>query len=228
MSNGSVQESLSVPLLGVESPDTFSAEDATLPLTSSSPTSSSPPPLVVQFTWLDSLIVWFISPALLSLDFTIAFWLEPQRTQGLHPPLIYCSIVMFMLAAYLFRRTMEDMQVTSVWFILLPELSMDIVLTLVLFNQVVWAVVTLLVSILLLSTTVVGYSVTVLLQSSPKGRLATEWGDLPENHSNTTNDDDDDDAQQQQRRHGVLVYQGPMLDRTVQSNEQEETQLLIV
>jgi len=153
MTTCSVQESLSVPLLGVEPDDncfsdqqnltklTHNNTAATATATATTPPPAAaktpPPPAVFQFTWLDSLIVWFISPTLLSLDFSIAFWLEPQRTQGLHPTMVYTSIVMFMLAAYLFRRTMEDMHVTRVMVILLPELAMDIVLTLVLFNQVV-------------------------------------------------------------------------------------------
>lgn len=112
-------------------------------------------------TCCDSFILWLVLPALLFVQFAIAFRLEDQQhpaaddhhhhysIHNLEWSTVNYSIVLFVLSSYLFRRTLQETVAccnettssrfffSSTFLFLLPEIIMDLLLALVLFGQVV-------------------------------------------------------------------------------------------
>jgi hypothetical protein len=105
----------------------------------------------------DSLVTGIVVPVLLWLDFVLA------QHPALSLAAVTVTVAMFVISSYLFRKTMQDLRVESLPLLLLPEIVMDVVLVLVLFDQVVVAFFFLLTSILVLATVVVVNSAYVLL-----------------------------------------------------------------
>jgi hypothetical protein len=107
-------------------------------------------------------------PALLFLQFGISFYylLPVDATTGLSWRVVNCSIIFFVLSAHLFRQSARDCNLTNSAVLLLPEILMDIILGLVLFDKVVVALLFMLVSILALAVFVVLSSVRALIVTS--------------------------------------------------------------
>jgi hypothetical protein len=127
----------------------------------------------------DTVIIWIILPCLLLSQFGMAFVLHDESTAHLSWPICNFSIFLFCVTAWLFRHACADhhtqqqaQQVSSdgdvdknsthsdisplpVLLLLAPEICMDIILALVLFNQVELGFVAMLISMLLLSGFVV-------------------------------------------------------------------------
>lgn len=104
----------------------------------------------------DTVIIWVILPCLLLSQFGMAFLLHDENTAHLSWPICNFSIFLFCITAWLFRHACADSKMkTPVLWLLAPEISMDIVLALVLFNQVELGFITLLASMLVLSGFVV-------------------------------------------------------------------------
>lgn len=153
-------QDLTQPLLAVETG--YEASTPTVALDEPEPVPA------YRFTWCDSLIVWVVLPGLLWLDFAMAFALEPETVAVLNWKTVNLSFVMFMIASYLYRKTIEDLQIDRVLVVLLPEIIMDAVLLAVLLGHIVGAFLLLLVSILFLASVVVINSVMVLCQGEPE------------------------------------------------------------
>jgi hypothetical protein len=115
--------------------------------------------------WFNNFVVLIILPALLFLQFGMAFSDSPvEGTTGLQWSVVNSNIVMFVITAGLYRQAVQDFQMTcSVALLLLPEILMDAVLGLVLFGQVVPAFLLLISSMLCLAIFVVANSIRVLV-----------------------------------------------------------------
>jgi hypothetical protein len=103
-----------------------------------------------------------VLPALLLSQFGMVFWLHDERTAHLSRTIFNLSIGLFVVTAWLYRHACADARVESLLILLLPEILMDVVLGLVLFNQVALGYMVLLGSMLTLSTFVVGSTTMVL------------------------------------------------------------------
>jgi hypothetical protein len=114
--------------------------------------------------WFNNSVVLIILPALLFLQFGMAFSRNPvQGTTGLQLSVVNSNIVMFVITAALYRRAVQEMTTCSVQLLLLPEIIMNVVLGLVLYGQVVPAFLILLSSMLCLAVFVVANSIRVLV-----------------------------------------------------------------
>jgi hypothetical protein len=112
-------------------------------------------------------VIWIVLPALLYLQFGMAFCLSPvEATTGLSWSVVNYSIVLFVVTTFLFRQSARDCDLTGTAVLLLPEILMDIILGLVLFDKVVAAFLFMLVSMLVLAVFVVLSSVHVLIVTS--------------------------------------------------------------
>ena len=108
-----------------------------------------------------------VIPALLFHQFGMAFCLSPvEATTGLSWSVVNCSILLFFVSAHFFQQSARDCDLTSSAVLLLPEIIMDIILGLVIFNKVVAAFLFMPVSKLVLAVFVVLSSVHVLIVTS--------------------------------------------------------------
>ena len=104
------------------------------------------------FSLCDAVLGWVVLPLLLFVQFYMAFASQAQNdTLTLNQARVYYSIVLFVVASCLFRRTCSDQKIKSTLVLVLPEIAMDAVLLLILVNQVDAAYLTLLGSLLALS-----------------------------------------------------------------------------
>jgi hypothetical protein len=88
--------------------------------------------------WWGNFVSSVALPALLLLQFGMAFFRTPvQGTTGLPWSFVNFTIVMFVITAALYHRTVQDCQITCLVAHFLPEILMDIVLGLVLYGHVV-------------------------------------------------------------------------------------------
>jgi hypothetical protein len=88
--------------------------------------------------WGKNLASLAILPALLFLQFGVTFSMSPvQDTTGLKLSLVNYSIVILVITVALYRRALDECQITCMVATLLPEILMDTVLGLVLCDQVV-------------------------------------------------------------------------------------------
>lgn len=115
--------------------------------------------------WFNNFVVLIILPALLFLQFGMAFSDGPvQGTTGLQWSVVNSNIVMFIITAALYRQAVQEFQMTcSVALLLLPEIIMDAILGLVLFGQILPAFLLLISSMLCLAVFVVANSIRVLV-----------------------------------------------------------------
>lgn len=148
-------------------------------------------------TYCDNFILWLVLPALLFVQFAIAFRLEEQQHPStdhhdhysihtLEWSTVNYSIVLFVLSSYLFRRTLQETveccnETASFWLnstvlFLLPEIIMDILLALVLFGQVVPAFLVMVVCTMGLSLYVVLQSFQTLVYGVDKDEQVTTEG----------------------------------------------------
>lgn len=103
----------------------------------------------------ESFIMWVILPTLLFSQFGMAFLMHDERTATMSWTIVNLSIALFVITSWLYRHACKDANITTVAIVLLPEIVMDVVLGLVLFNQVALGFMVLLVNMLFLSTFVV-------------------------------------------------------------------------
>jgi hypothetical protein len=114
--------------------------------------------------WFDNCVVWVVLPALLFLQFGMCFYMTSvEATAGLRWSVVNYSIVLFVITAILYRQSAKDCKLTNSAAILLPEILMDIILGLVLFDKVVAAFLFMLGSMLCLSLFVVLSSIRILI-----------------------------------------------------------------
>ena len=105
-------------------------------------------------SWCDSCLAWFVLPCLLWLD----FWLVLHNNSSsitndaspthAHPHAhahsapqvvsmasVHLSFVMFIVASFLYRKTLEEHECGSVLLLLVPEIAMNAMLLLIFVNQ---------------------------------------------------------------------------------------------
>jgi hypothetical protein len=127
--------------------------------------------------WFDSFLSLVVPPALLFLQFGMAFF----HTSGVDADMKFrwymanYSIVMFVVIAALYRQTIQDFEISCLVARLLPEILMDIVLGLVLYDQVVPAFLFLLSSMLCMAIFVVAGIIRVFVVA-----IASTKGDCDE------------------------------------------------
>lgn len=120
-----------------------------------------------EFSLFDRVVVWIILPALLFLQFGMAFYMSNvEAVTGLHWSVVNYSIVLFVITAVLYRQAVVDCKWTSSFVILLPEILMDVILGMVLFDKIVMAFLFMLISMLGLAMFVVVCSIRILVASS--------------------------------------------------------------
>jgi hypothetical protein len=114
--------------------------------------------------WCDNFVALVFLPALLFLSFGEAFYTTSvDAGTGLRWSAVNCTIVMFVVIATLYRQALHECKITCPVALLLPEILMDIVLSLVLCSQVVPAFWLLLSSIVCLGVFAVASSICVLV-----------------------------------------------------------------
>jgi hypothetical protein len=124
---------------------------------------SCPEATVDDSQWFNNSVVLVILPALLFLQFGMAFSDNSvQGTTGLQLSVVNSNIVMFVITAALYRQAVQEMTTCSLSLLLLPEIIMNVILGLVLCGQVVPAFLLLLSSMLCLAFFVVANSIRVL------------------------------------------------------------------
>jgi hypothetical protein len=123
-----------------------------------------------------SFITLALLPCLLFIQFGMAFYLHDKSTSSLSWPLVNLAIVLYVAAVWIYRQACVDFNIGSLVMLLLPELLMDIVLALVLFNRVVLALATLLSSTMLLSSFVIFTMIRYLLSPWTQPRQVMSGG----------------------------------------------------
>ena len=120
----------------------------------------------LESTCWDHVILWFVLPSLLFVQFAISFLYSDETPHHLQWSTVNWSIGLFVVASYLFRRTLQDHCVGQVTLdallFLLPEIIMDVLLGMVLFGYVEAAFLTMVFSTVLLSFYVVCQSLYTL------------------------------------------------------------------
>jgi hypothetical protein len=173
----SPQNELSNPLLGSEHQEEHDVEIA-VPLQ----VEDDDDELRVLPTRYDLFVLWLVLPTLLFLQFGIAFWFHDgvsTTTHHLYWYTVNWSIVLFVVASYLFRRTLQDhrhernIAVDTLLF-LLPEIIMDVLLGMVLFGLVEVAFLTMVASTVGLSLYVVVQSLYTLSENTQDDDLASD------------------------------------------------------
>lgn len=118
-----------------------------------------------SMTWFDCIIIWTVLPMLLWVDFSMALVIQATTDEAatlVSARMVQLSIVLFILASYMYRKTIQEMRVTHVVIVLLPEILMDVILLLILFGKLWMAFRTLLWSVLSLSLVAMFYNIFVL------------------------------------------------------------------
>jgi hypothetical protein len=135
-------------------------------------------------TWFDCFVIWTILPVLLWVDFSMALVIHDKdndaaassAASAINVRLVQVSILLFIVASYMYRKTIQDWRVSHAVLVLMPEILMDLVLLLILFGHLMTAFRALLCSIFGLSVFVLVYNVRVLCKKEQK----TEEGDSRE------------------------------------------------
>jgi hypothetical protein len=118
----------------------------------------------------NSFITWALLPCLLFIQFGMPFYIHDKATASLSWSLVNFVILLYVAAVWIYRQACIDSNIGSIVMLLLPELLMDIVLALILFNRVVLALAALLASTMLLSTFVI--FTMIRYRSSPAGKTS--------------------------------------------------------
>jgi hypothetical protein len=114
----------------------------------------------------DTFFFTFALHVLLFVQFGLAFYRFPiGTTTGLRWSVVNYSIFLYVITTSIYRHAAKNCKSACSAFILLPEIFIDIMLLLVLFNKVVAAFLFLLVSMLCLAFLVVAYSIQVLIDT---------------------------------------------------------------
>jgi hypothetical protein len=130
------------------------------------------------------VVVWIILPALLFLQFGMAFYMSNvEAVTGLRWSVVNYSIVLFVVTAVIYRQAAVDCKWTSSFIILLPEILMDVILGMVLFDKIVMAFLFMLLSMLGLAMFVVVCSIRVLVV------LSMDNGDAEEGEVNDSKEE---------------------------------------
>lgn len=103
----------------------------------------------------EGFVMWVVLPTLLFSQFGMAFLMHDERTACMSWTVVNLSIVLFVVTAWLYRHACTDANVKMIAILLMPEILMDVVLGLVLFNRVALGFMVLLASMLCLSSFVV-------------------------------------------------------------------------
>jgi hypothetical protein len=117
------------------------------------------------------MVAMLVLPALMFLQFGMAFYMSKvEPDTGLRWSVVNYSIVWFVITATLYRQALKHCKVTFSVAVLLPEILMDIILSLVLFGKVVPAYVVLLCGMLCLALFGVASSIHLLFvaKASPE------------------------------------------------------------
>jgi hypothetical protein len=145
------------------------------------------------FSWFDHVVVWIILPALLFLQFGMAFYMSNvEAVTGLRWSVVNYSIVLFVVTAVLYRQAAVDCKWTSSFIILLPEILMDVILGMVLFDKIVMAFLFMLLSMLGLAMFVVVCSIRVLVVLSMEDK----------------EDDEEDVEEKEEKKLAVSLFKG--------------------
>jgi hypothetical protein len=136
-------------------------------------TSSSSPSSSLE-SWCDSFLAWFVLPCLLWLDFWLVLHNNSNsnsnssaattaassavQAQAVSMASVHLSFVMFIVASFLYRKTLEEHDCQSILLLLVPEIAMNAMLLLIFVNQTFAAYLMLLGVILALSSVVVAVS----------------------------------------------------------------------
>lgn len=160
-----------LPLLEYNPDNSSSSAVLTEPLltkeaSSSSTESSSSSSSVLQFTWWDHLCLLVILPMLLILQFTIGSNNNDNENNTMDLHTVYGIIVLFVITAYLYRSSLNDVSISNPYgmqiLVLMPEILMDVILGIVLWKDADTAFMVLLVITLLLSGFVILTTLSVL------------------------------------------------------------------
>jgi hypothetical protein len=126
-------------------------------------------------TWFDCFVIWAILPVLLWVDFSMALVIHDKDNDdassvapAINVRLVQVSILLFIVASYMYRKTIQDWRVSHAVLVLMPEILMDLVLLLILFGHLMTAFRSLLCSIFGLSMFVLIYNVRVLCKKEEK------------------------------------------------------------
>ena len=104
---------------------------------------------------IEGFITWVLLPTLLFSQFGMAFLMNDERTSCMSWSVVNLSIVLFVVTVWLYRHACNDANIKTICILLMPEILMDVVLGLVLFNRVALGFMALLVGMLCLSAFVV-------------------------------------------------------------------------
>jgi hypothetical protein len=112
----------------------------------------------------DNYAAWFVLPFLLFMQFGMAFYMtNVEATTGLRWSVVNYSITLFVIVSILYRQAVKDCKISFCAVHLLPEILMDIILGLVLFDKVVPAFLFMLSGMLWLSVIGVMCNIRVLV-----------------------------------------------------------------
>jgi hypothetical protein len=166
----SAGQELSAPLLGSQEERELDEEDGCMGCTVSimlhddDEEAEEEDDNIQEFSWFDQVVVWIILPTLLFLQFGMAFYMsDVEAVTGLRWTVVNYSIVLFVVTAVLFRQAAIDCKWTHSLIILLPEILMDVILGMVLFDKIVMAFLFMIFSMLSLAMFVVVCSIRVLI-----------------------------------------------------------------
>lgn len=127
-----------------------------------------------EWSWTDSFVMWFILPTLLLSQFGMAFMMHDERTSNMSWTIVNVAIALFVMTAWLYRHTCHDANIKKIGILLMPEILMDVVLGLVLFDQVSLGFMVLLFGMLCLSTFVVVSTAAFLYSERGEGQLESD------------------------------------------------------
>jgi hypothetical protein len=121
---------------------------------------------VLQFTCWDHLCLLVILPMLLILQFTMGSHDNDSLANNIDLHSVYGIIVLFVITAYLYRSSLNDVSVSNPYLlqilVLMPEILMDVILAIVLWKDAATAFLVLLLITLLLSGFVIVTTLSVL------------------------------------------------------------------
>jgi len=116
-----------------------------------------------SFTCCDNIIVWIVLPVLLFVQFAMAFKTGGEALrQVLSWSVVNYSIVLFVITSWLYRSACRDCKLRNSILLLLPEIVVDVILGLVLFDKTVLGFMVMLSSMLGLALFVMLTSIHIL------------------------------------------------------------------
>lgn len=110
-------------------------------------------------------------PMLILLQFGAAFAVEDETTAGLQWNVVCASIALFTLSIFLFRKTMDDMKVTTSIAHLIPELITFAIVTFIFLHQLTVAFLSILAGMLFMAIVVAASSAYLLMTEEEKEKV---------------------------------------------------------